>query len=468
MRSLTRIQLGDAGAVTAAGLPLAADIVQQGTTNVLRELKGSNLGTGMNHMDAMTLDIMAMLFDQLFDDPKIPMGVKGLIGRLQIPMLKVAIADKAFFSKKTHPARQMLDTLGEISARLPADFDASNALYGRLESILHELIDGFEDDLEIFNGVRERLQTLVAEEDHRIEQETKSSAKQVEQKENLAVAKTVAQAEIKVRIRGARVPVPVLKFLVQEWIKYLIVVQVKSGENSDDWKIALKTIEQLIWSVEPKETAEERRKLVTMLPELLKRLAAGAQLAGVEDAVRSSFFADLRKLHTEIIGKATAANGAPAADSLAHLESAPAAIPAPPSPIEAVQPVSALPETTPAPTEASPLIAELPDLTPAPAEATPLVPELPDLTPAAAEAAPPVPELPDLPFSLTEATPPAPVSPAKAPEPREAPRPASAPPPRAPEPREASRPTPAPPPRAPAPQQTPTPPRPPAPRAAQP
>ena len=41
----------------------------------------------------MTLDIVARLFDQLFDDPKIPLGAKGLIGRLQIPMLKVAIAE---------------------------------------------------------------------------------------------------------------------------------------------------------------------------------------------------------------------------------------------------------------------------------------------------------------------------------------------------------------------------------------
>ena len=303
LQSLTRIQLGDAGAARDGNLPRLPATGEPDTTNVLREFKASSLGAGMNQMDAMTLDIVALLFDQLFDDPKIPLGVKGLIGRLQIPMLKVAIADKTFFSRKSHPARQMLDTLGELSSRLPADVNASNPLFGRLESNLQALMDGFEDNIEIFVVVRERLQTLIAEEDRRVEQETQTMATQMEQKESLALAKTVAQAEIKVRIRDRMVPRPVIEFLVQQWIKLLLVIQVKDGEDSDAWKNALETIDLLISSVEPKDTQEERRKLVTMVPELLKRLTDGLKVAGVEDAVRLGFFAEMRKLHSEIMGK---------------------------------------------------------------------------------------------------------------------------------------------------------------------
>jgi hypothetical protein len=93
---------------------------------VLRELKSSSFGAGLQQMDATTLDIVSMLFDQLFDDPEIPVGLKGLIGRLQIPMLKVAIADKSFFARKTHPARHLLDTLGDVAVRLSADFSADS------------------------------------------------------------------------------------------------------------------------------------------------------------------------------------------------------------------------------------------------------------------------------------------------------------------------------------------------------
>ena len=68
-----------------------------------------------NHVDAFTIDIVAMLFDYIFDDRTIPDKLKALIGRLQIPVLKVAMLDKQFFSKKSHPARRLLDEIAAAS-----------------------------------------------------------------------------------------------------------------------------------------------------------------------------------------------------------------------------------------------------------------------------------------------------------------------------------------------------------------
>jgi hypothetical protein len=377
---LTRIQRGDLKAVTDAGLPLVASAGEPGTTNVLRELKATSLGTGMNQLDSMTLDIIAMLFDQLFDDPKIPIAVKGLIGRMQIPMLKVAIADKAFFSSKSHPARRLLDTLGEISSRLPAEFNASNPLFGRLEAIIQELMNNFQDSVEIFDVVRERLQILVDEEDRRVDQETRSAAKRIEQNESLAASKTMAEFEVKARVQAGKLPRPVIEFLVHQWVKSLLIVHVKRGQHSDAWKNSLATMDSLIWSVETKHTSEERHKLATVVPELLKRLAAGLKIGGVEDAIRERFFADLNKLHTEAIGiggegEVAAAHDASAENHSAKPDAAPApkpdaapapkpdAAPAPkpdaapvrrpvPEPKETVQPIAATAGKAAAPIEA--------------------------------------------------------------------------------------------------------------------
>src|SRR5689334_22774809 len=199
LSSLTRLQQGGGGApgeggAGADGLPVIQ--VGAGTTNVLRELKDSSVGSSMAQMDAMTLDIVSMIFDQIFDEPKIPLSVKGLVGRMQIPMLKVAIADKAFFSDKTHPARKMLDTLGEIAVRLPADFNSSNPLFGEMEKIIEELMAGFKDNVEIFDTSREKFQALIAAEDARQSKETEAAAKRLKEQEDLALAKAVSQNEI--------------------------------------------------------------------------------------------------------------------------------------------------------------------------------------------------------------------------------------------------------------------------------
>ncbi|UCH47786.1 MAG: DUF1631 family protein [Betaproteobacteria bacterium] len=294
---------GDASGITGGSVPPTEVSGAPVPANILQELKNNNLGSSMNKMDAMTLDIMAMSFDKLFGDPKIPTTVKGLIGRLQMPMLRLAIADKSFVSKTTHPARQMLDKLGELSAGLPADINESDPIYGKLESVLQELIDGFEGDIKIFDEMRQQLDTLIGEMNERAQEETQPIARQVDLEEKLALAKTVAQEEIKVRVRASGAPQLIVKFLVQQWFKVLVVMHVKEGEESEAWKAALETVDVLLWSGETKETSEERQKLVGAVPGLLKRVAVGLSYAGIDNEIRVQFFADLRKLHAANIDR---------------------------------------------------------------------------------------------------------------------------------------------------------------------
>ena len=338
--SLTHVQHGNFSAAGVA-LPAPAAETAAGTTNVLRELKATSVGSGMGQMDVATLDIMAMLFDQIFVDPKIPTGMKWLVGRLQIPMLKVAILDKTFFSTPTHPARQLLDTLGEIALGLPADFDNSSALYKTLESIVDKLIDGFEESMEIFDALRQELHDVVAQETKEVEEQTRGATKRLEQKERLGVAKALAREEIQARLRASRLPKTVQKFLAQHWMKLLLITYAKRGKDSDAWKSALETMDQLIWSLGSKPTREERRKLASLLPGLLKRIAAGMQIVGANEPARKSFLADLMKLHTKVMG-APVAHSAPVEESVtrpsvaaqakvAEPKSAPAPSPAPPA-----------------------------------------------------------------------------------------------------------------------------------------
>jgi len=333
--SLTKLQidglaaLGNSGAALAAGGMMAGGAPITGTTNVLHELKATEVGASMGQMDAMTLDVVAMLFDQLFEDPKIPLGAKGLIGRMQIPMLKVAIADKDLFSKKQHPARLLLDTMAEIAIRLPADFNTGSPLFGHLETIIQGLVNEYKDDVEIFNIVRDQLTQLMAREDARIQEEAKAASERVLQEEALAVAKSVAQEEIRARVEGHLGPGPVLEFLVEHWIKLMILIHVKRGTSHDAWKNALEAMDQLIWSVQPKDTQDDRKKMAAIVPPLVKRLGAGLDVAGVEFEVREFFFDSLMKAHTQIMSQPLKGAGAPPAPPIVDVEldfSAPVAV----------------------------------------------------------------------------------------------------------------------------------------------
>ncbi len=310
--SLTRIQHGDVSSIGGGSLPLAAQLVEPGTHNVLRELKGTSFGTGLGQADGMTLDIVTMLFDQIFDDSKLPSAMKGLIGRLQIPMLKVALLDKTFFSKKSHPARKLLDALGDVALGLPADFGTGTPLYTRLDGIIQRLVDGFQDSIDIFDALRVELEGVLEEENRRAEAEARATAQRMEQREKLEIARAVAQNEVRLRAESRQIPRAVLKFLATQWVKLLLVAHAKHGMDSEAYRTAVATMDLLIWSVTPMHHLEERRKLAAKLPGLLKRVNLGMQLVGTDETTRRVFFAKLMRCHTKVIN-GTASPAAPAA-----------------------------------------------------------------------------------------------------------------------------------------------------------
>jgi hypothetical protein len=303
MNSLTQLQVGNLAAMGAAAAELGPILAEAGNLkNVLKQLKDTSVGGSMSQVDAMTLDVVAMLFDEIFDDPKIPIALKGLIGHLQLPMLKVAIADKDLFSRKDHPARQLLDALGQMGLRLPPDFGAENPLFPKLEAFIRQLVDGFQEKMEIFDEVRAELEKMIAESDATVAKSMEATEKEMEKGERLALAKVAAEEEIRKRVGGQmQIPRPIVRFLALQWIKYLVITYARDGKDSESWKGAVTTMDELLTSIVPKATLEERRGLARVIPSLLKRLKTGVSGAGIEDAVSSAFFAELMKVHTEIM-----------------------------------------------------------------------------------------------------------------------------------------------------------------------
>jgi hypothetical protein len=61
------------------------------------------------------INLIAMVFECILEDRNVPDSLKALIARLQIPMLKVAVLDKSFFSRTSHPARRLLNEIAEAA-----------------------------------------------------------------------------------------------------------------------------------------------------------------------------------------------------------------------------------------------------------------------------------------------------------------------------------------------------------------
>ena len=301
---LTQLQHGDA-AVLGTGMPIDASALVAGNVSILRELKNSDLAASLGSLDAMTIDIVAMLFDFIFEDKQVPDTIKALIGRLQIPVLKAAMLDQSFFSKKSHPTRRLLNALAEAATGWGDVISHESPLYQKVNAIVLRVNEEFEDNLVVFEGALDEFERFMEEQDHTSDALVEVSIDMIEAREREQIKEEDAQqaAESAVRARAADIEVPdtVRLFLCQEWVKPLCAAYLTGGSEGHAWIEAVGLMDDLIWSVRPKLTRESRQYMVKTLPGLLRRLQQGMTKAELTQSARDQFMSQLVHCHAAAV-----------------------------------------------------------------------------------------------------------------------------------------------------------------------
>ncbi|ANB02424.1 DUF1631 domain-containing protein [Ectothiorhodospira sp. BSL-9] len=305
-----RAVTADMGAVIAAlsSLPSSGQVGVVG--GGAAELKGAVVGalnTGgdqavaLNGMDESAIDIVAMLFEFIFDDPALPAPIKELIGRLQIPVLKVALLDKGFFSRKRHPARRLLTELSRVGVGWSEAADEEEGLRVKIESLVERLLNDFEDDVGIFDEVLQDLQDFCAQQAERAAQREEQAALATQGRENLLLARGVADEAIERVIDGRSLPEPIEHLLRHTWKELLVLIYLRNGQHSQLWQKALNVASLLVWSLIPKGRQDERDQLTGLLPSLLKALQDGMARMSRPPEEQQEVMALLAREHTRMV-----------------------------------------------------------------------------------------------------------------------------------------------------------------------
>ena len=298
---LARLQAGESGFDLGGGTFVQFAGIPEGKHNVLRDLQESPLGKRVNQLESMTIELVAMLFDFIFETRDLPDGIKASLARLQIPVLKAAMLDGAFFAKKSHPSRLLVNALAQAGLGWSPVMGQDDPLYKKIDSIVHKILDGFTDNLAIFDELREELETFLADEEKAAEANIQSTAEEINQSDRRKIGVAVARAEIERRIETYPIPNFLAVFLREHWQKTLERVYLSDGEESESWGQAVATLEDLVWSVQPKKSNEDRRHLVALLPSLLKRMSAGMHGQAWPSADRERFMSNLVEAHAAAV-----------------------------------------------------------------------------------------------------------------------------------------------------------------------
>ena len=241
----------------------------------------------LGQADDDTVNFVGMLFDYILNDRNLAIPMKALIGRLQIPIVKLAIMDKSFFSKTTHPARALLNELSSAGIGWSSAQELKrDALYDTIESIVLQVLNEFDDNPQIFTQLLEELRKFSFKDTRRsilVEQRVRESEAG---KARTNTAKLTVQNLINQKASGLRVPTEVGRFISDIWSKVLTLQCVKHGESSNEWVQGVAILDTLLWALQPLTEEQDVGERRDKAPQLLVDIGSGmADIGSTQDDI---------------------------------------------------------------------------------------------------------------------------------------------------------------------------------------
>jgi len=232
-----------------------------------------------------TIEIVALLFQSILTEDRIPANVRVWFARLQMPVLRVAVSEPDFFATVDHPARRLIDRMGACVMGFDAAASAASvteALQKEIKRIV-QVVEAYPDTgRRVFQTVLNEFEKFL---EHYFKNENEATrkgvslAQQVEQRETLAIQYTI---ELRRMLNEVPVQDGVRQFLFQVWADVLATMAVRYGAQADATRTMKRAAADLIWSAGAKVSREERAEVIQRLPLLLKTLREGMGAAGLD------------------------------------------------------------------------------------------------------------------------------------------------------------------------------------------
>lgn len=226
-----------------------------------------------------TIEIVALMFQSILAEDRIPAGIRVWFARLQMPVLRLAISEPEFFGSLQHPARRLIDRMG--SCALGFDVTVSG---GAMESEIKRIVQVIEQYPEtgrrvfqlVYDEFDKFLSRFLAEQGSAAR--VVSVAQQVEQKETMAIQYTI---EMRNMLNDMPVREEIREFLFKIWSEVLAIAATKNGPQHPETITLKRAASDLVWAASAKPNRSDRARVIADLPKLLQILRLGMSMIGL-------------------------------------------------------------------------------------------------------------------------------------------------------------------------------------------
>ena len=227
------------------------------------------------------IEVVALMFQSILAEDRIPPAVRVWFARLQVPVLRVALAEPEFFSNLDHPARQLIDRMGACVMGFDATSINGSALEAEIRRVVQVIEQYPETGRRVFQLVYDEFEKFLSKflTEKQATSKLVSVAQQVEQKETLAIQYTI---ELRTMLKDMPVRDEIREFLFKTWAEVLALSAVRDGPQHADTIAFKRTAADLVWAASAKPHRADRAQVIQNLPGLLQRLRQGLDILGVK------------------------------------------------------------------------------------------------------------------------------------------------------------------------------------------
>lgn len=296
MGFLSAVQRSVSTHAPAAGKPATPFYVE-----ILDRIRKNAPAGALTATDSSVINLLKKIFGLVFADEHIADEMKAMIGSLQVPVLKAAVQDKDFFFKAGHPARRVVDLMARLAVGWDARKGDADPLYIVIQRSVKRIQQESEQRMAVFTDVAAELTAFIKRDETATEQVLANSIGNALQQEKHDQCLKAAKNEVAMRVGTGEVVAFVETFLEDKWVRVLTLAYGVKEEKPQAVDSAIRTMDELCWSVKPKITAAERKELLAKLPPMIAMLNKWLDLIKWHGDDRERFFKELADCHASIV-----------------------------------------------------------------------------------------------------------------------------------------------------------------------
>ena len=264
--------------------------------------------TGAAPTDSRVVELLARLFATIQADTQLSGACRAVIARLQVAALRVATLDRTMLESPNHPVWQLMDRIAHASTGFPlADDPRQTTLMAFCEAIAEEISRTPSADTTTFRRALARVDAFLAEQVQWQLREAQAGVQALQANERRELLEQLLAQRLTEQMAHVRTTPEIRRFVTGTWAKVLAASMVQFGEQTEPTPTYLKTVDDLLWSLQTPDHPQSRQRLLGLLPTLLQRLRAGMASIALPAAEQQTVLDQLMVVHTEALRPAARA-----------------------------------------------------------------------------------------------------------------------------------------------------------------